>query len=93
MDEDRNGIPCETVFRRADVIAYWPATTYGDTAAYGLPTGLLCRDLADRGIDVYSALLYFIWEGQPARMDADGNGIPCETVYPNAAEVWTEAGG
>ena len=31
---------------------------------------------------------YFIWEGSPARMDADGNGIPCETVYPDATEVW-----
>lgn len=88
MDEDRNGIPCETVFPRSDVVAYWPASTYEAIPSYGLPSGLLCQDLEDRGIDVYGALTYFIWEGSPARMDADGNGIPCETVYPEATEVW-----
>ncbi len=88
MDEDRNGIPCETVFPRSDVVAYWPASTYQAIPSYGLPSGLLCRDLEARGIDVYGALTYFIWEGSPARMDADGNGIPCETVYPDATEVW-----
>ena len=36
----------------------------------------------------YDALRYYIWEGYPARMDADGNGIPCETVYYDAADVW-----
>jgi hypothetical protein len=25
---------------------------------------------------------YYINESRPARMDKDGNGIPCETVYP-----------
>ncbi|MCZ7628630.1 MAG: hypothetical protein M5U19_06035 [Microthrixaceae bacterium] len=24
MDSDRNGIPCETVYPRSDVVAYWP---------------------------------------------------------------------
>jgi hypothetical protein len=88
MDEDRNGIPCETVYPRSDVVAYWPSSTYEAIPSYGLPSGLLCQDLADRGIDVYGALTYFIWEGYPARMDADDNGIPCETVYPDATEVW-----
>jgi hypothetical protein len=27
---------------------------------------------------------YWYDEGLPDRMDADGNGIPCETVYPAA---------
>lgn len=88
MDADRNGIPCETVYPRSDVVAYWPSATYEAIPSYGLPSGLLCRDLQARGIDVYGALTYFIWEGYPERMDADGNGIPCETVYPDAAEVW-----
>jgi len=88
MDADKNGIPCETVYPRADVVAYWPETVYGASVSYGLPGGLLCRDLQDRGVDVYDALRYYIWEGYPARMDADGNGIPCETVYGNAADVW-----
>lgn len=88
MDSDRNGIPCETVYPRSDVVAYWPHSVYDATPSYGYPSGLLCRDLASRGADVYDALRYFIWEGYPSRMDADGNGIPCETVYPDAAEVW-----
>lgn len=88
MDADKNGIPCETVYPRADVVAYWPETVYGATVSYGLPSGLLCRDLQDRGVDVYDALRYYIWEGYPARMDADGNGIPCETVYYDASDVW-----
>jgi hypothetical protein len=28
------------------------------------------------------AVYYWLTEGRPARMDADGNGRPCETVYP-----------
>lgn len=46
-----------------------------------LETGLLCRDLADRGYDYEGAVAYWTKEGTPERMDADGNGIPCETVY------------
>lgn len=89
MDSDRNGIPCETVYSRSDIVAYWPAAVYQATPWYGLPSGLLCRDLLARGIDVYGALSYFIADGYPSRMDADGNGIPCETVYPDAALIWT----
>ena len=88
MDADKNGIPCETVYPRSDVVAYWPAATYEASVSYGLPSGLLCRDLQARGVGVYDALRYYIWEGFPARMDADGNGIPCETVYSDAAAVW-----
>jgi len=89
MDADKNGIPCETVYPRGDVVAYWPASTYSVSVSYGLPSGLLCRDLEARGVGVYDALRYYIWEGYPERMDADHNGIPCETVYPDAAAVWT----
>lgn len=88
MDADRNGIPCETVYPRSDVVSYWPNTVYDLVPSYGYPSGLLCRDLSDRGASVYDALRYYIWEGYPSRMDADRNGIPCETVYPDAAEVW-----
>lgn len=37
---------------------------------------------AEIGLD-YTGLLYF-WmaAGRPASMDDDGNGVPCETVYP-----------
>lgn len=63
---------------RADAAASSRARTSGDTSP-GLTT---------RGIGVYDALRYFVFEGRPSRMDVDGNGIPCETVYPNAADVW-----
>lgn len=39
----------------------------------------------------YTAVLaYWFLEGQPARMDVDGNGIPCEVLFDPGvvAEVW-----
>lgn len=46
-----------------------------------LAWGLLCRDLAAAGWSYPGAVAYWEVEGRPARMDADENGIPCETVY------------
>ena len=46
--------------------------------------GLFCRDLFALGYDYASAVAYWVREGSPDRMDADRNGIPCETVYPVA---------
>lgn len=36
------------------------------------------------------SLLYWFLKGRPERMDADGDGVPCETLYPAAliADVW-----
>jgi hypothetical protein len=48
----------------------------------GLPSGLFCRDVKARGGNYEDAVNYYIKESRPARMDKDGNGIPCETVYP-----------
>jgi hypothetical protein len=58
------------------------------------PSGLDCRDLLSgaapypfgvSGVRPEEAVLwsivYWILEGQPARMDVDGNGIPCESLY------------
>lgn len=84
MDADGNGIPCETVYSASSVQAYWGTVRSGSTL--GLPSGLLCRDLHDRGLDYASAVDYWIADGYPDRMDADHNGIPCETVY-SAVEV------
>lgn len=81
MDEDRNGVPCETVYSAAEVSAYYSGSAY---AGHDLPAGLLCRDLAARGLPFATAADYWFSEGGPARMDADGNGIPCETVYSRA---------
>jgi len=46
------------------------------------PSGLFCRDLESRGYSYSESVSYWRNQGKPNRMDADGNGIPCETVYP-----------
>ena len=50
-----------------------------------LPPGLTCAELAGRSYSYPAAVTYWQMEGQPARMDVDNNGRPCETVYPPAA--------
>ncbi len=57
-----------------------PTPTADPVAA--LPPGLYCRDLYPKGVSYPDALRYWEREGRPERMDADGNGVPCETVYP-----------
>ncbi len=52
----------------------------GNVAA--LPAGLFCRDLNARGYSYVAAVGYWRLHGNPNQMDADRNGIPCETVYP-----------
>jgi hypothetical protein len=47
-----------------------------------LDAGLFCRDLDTLGYDYIAAVAYWSREGRPDRMDADRNGVPCETVYP-----------
>ena len=79
MDADGNGIPCETLYPAGDV-----ESVIGSTAGYG--PDLFCYHLVDRGATFDEAVAYWVSEGVPDRMDADGNGIPCETVY-DAAEV------
>ena len=92
LDADRDGIPCETVYPTSDVVAYWG--TQGVTPSletstvYDLGPGLKCQDLADMGYSVYEAIDYYLNWGGPSNMDADGNGIPCETVYADAYDVW-----
>ena len=60
-------------------------TTLVDIGA--LEAGLFCRDLAGLGYDYSAAVAYWTREGRPDRMDADRNGIPCETVYDSAMVV------
>jgi hypothetical protein len=74
-----------------------PSTTQELLERYeSVPHGLHCRDLragaAEHPFDLsgsarpetefFWSLVYWFLEGQPARMDADGNGIPCESLYP-----------
>ena len=95
MDADLDGVPCETVYPAENIDAYWGdfgiTPTYDYYPVFDLPGGLFCRDLADAGYDTYDALSYYLYWGLPANMDADGNGIPCETVYPDAEYVWFNA--
>jgi len=51
------------------------------TSVYNLPSGLYCRDLKAMGYSYSQATSYWYYHGRPAMMDADLNGIPCETVY------------
>jgi len=89
MDVDKDGIPCATVYPLTEIESYWGVSlSQPSDGPLGYPARLLCRDLSDRGASTREALLYYVLEGFPARMDADGNGIPCETVYPDATSVW-----
>jgi len=87
MDEDGNGVPCETVYPAAEVEALWGPQGLEDE---GVTPGLFCRDLVAEGLDYEAAVTYWETEGRPARMDDDGNGRPCETVYPadEVAAFW-----
>ncbi len=51
-----------------------------------LPGGLSCKSIKARGYSYADAVTYWEYWGEPDNMDADLNGIPCETVY-SAAEV------
>lgn len=71
------------------------------------PKGLKCRDLLSPGIYVplfgtglsapadgyFWSLVYWSLEGQPDGMDADGNGIPCETIFDPAVVAAVLEGG
>jgi len=93
LDVEKDGIPCETVYPTGDVLAYWGTLgvtpTLRSTSIFDQPPGLLCRDLKAQGFDVYDAIAYYLNWGEPSNMDADGNGVPCETVFPDAYDVWT----
>jgi hypothetical protein len=86
MDEDLNGIPCETVYPPSRVVAYWGADLPEPQGIESLPGGLFCRDLNAQGFGYSDAVDYWFLHGAPDQMDEDLNGIPCETVYP-AADV------
>jgi hypothetical protein len=76
MDADNDGIPCETVYPAHEV----EATLEFETGE-ALGAGRLCRDVKAGGHGFDAALAYWIREGRPTRMDADDNGLPCESVY------------
>ena len=73
LDGDGNGIPCDEA---------GAVDTTGFFSDLPPETGLFCRDLEPAGFDFSAAVAYWVREGAPDRMDADRNGIPCETLYP-----------
>lgn len=50
-------------------------------------------DTPDFDTAAFLAAAYWFLEGRPDRMDADGNGIPCETVFPAESIAWVWDGG
>ncbi len=82
MDADGNGVPCETVYAAVEVANFYDDYAVTDTTFAGVARGAFCRDLDAEGLDYLGAFMYWLWDGSPERMDADRNGIPCETVYP-----------
>ena len=56
----------------------------GEIAA--LPGGLYCRDLRDLGLTAQNAVDYWFFWFSPSNMDADLNGVPCETVWADAGQ-------
>jgi hypothetical protein len=86
----------------------WTTAPCCDAAPWpdAYPAGAFCRDLAapppDRqevreGVDYYLSYGLAVWywyaAGRPDRMDADLDGIPCETVYDSdeVAAFWDSA--
>ncbi|HDH27129.1 MAG TPA: hypothetical protein ENH00_13210 [Actinobacteria bacterium] len=75
MDPEANGIPCDTAYPLEDIDAFLNAVGSVDS-------GEFCSDLYSWGVPFSVAVGYWLREGMPDRMDADLDGIPCETVYP-----------
>ena len=77
MDTDGNEIPCDeqAYSVRLPVVGEGEGTWFAH--------GLYCRDIVtDRWMGPEVPFLYWLMEGSPDRMDADRDGIPCETLFP-----------
>jgi hypothetical protein len=70
--------------RYQDPLYSWMRSTavsaLGEISA--LPDGLRCADLSTLGLGPKQAVDYWFLWGASDLMDADRNGIPCETVWP-----------
>jgi len=85
-------LPTTTTVATTTTTTSAEAATTTLAAIGSLESGLFCRDLVPLGYGYADAVAYWTREGQTDRMDADRNGIPCETVYDRAAVVafWGE---
>jgi hypothetical protein len=68
-----------TTTTRAPATTRVPATS--TTAKLKLTKGSYCKSMKAAGWSFAEAQAYYLAHGSPAHMDADGNGVPCETVY------------
>lgn len=87
------------VLDRAGTTTAWGGSDFPEMPFMAAP-GQLCREfLADPYLDgwltrpTYAYILvlaYWFLEGEPERMDVDGNGVPCELLFDPAvvADVW-----
>jgi hypothetical protein len=71
---------------RVEQVTAPPATTSTRRPRLKLVVGRYCAIMYAAGWSYERALAYYEGHGRPAHMDADGDGIPCETVYPEAGE-------
>lgn len=77
MDTDGNDIPCDE-----QAYSVW-LPVVGEEEDAWLSHGLFCRDIVlDPWTGPQVPFLYWLVEGSPDRMDADRDGIPCETLFP-----------
>jgi hypothetical protein len=77
-----------------DIAQQYPNPLYGWLRAMAyfalgeisaLPEGLRCAELKEIGLGPKQAVDYWFLWGAPALMDADVNGIPCETVWQDVS--------
>jgi Excalibur calcium-binding domain len=71
-----------TVPAPAPRVVVVPADPYQSAYdAFNFHPGRVCREMSDRGWSYTAMYAWYASHGYPNHMDADGNGIPCETVY------------
>ncbi|RRO15429.1 hypothetical protein EIL87_15295 [Saccharopolyspora rhizosphaerae] len=70
MDDDRDGIPCETIYGEKNGPSTTPRTPTHD-----------CATLQAQGMSFAEVTDYWYGLGSPSDMDDDSDGIPCETIY------------
>jgi len=84
-DDQQQAQPLPTVApatAAATTITEAPTTTRPTTTRpIKLVVGKYCAAMKAAGWSFEKARAYYEDHGQPAHMDADGDGIPCETVY------------
>lgn len=90
--DEPTSTPATTATPSSSTTSTSTVTTTSLAPVGDLEAGLFCRDLYPLGYGYSEAVAYWTKEDQPDRMDADHNGIPCETVYDRSEVVafWGE---